>query len=85
MLNRSVNQVANGRRLAARRVVMNALASADMAMAGVRMYVTLDEAIDAMKRVGDALPAGLRETGQGGIAVCPSALRLKEKYIDGTV
>ncbi|MBP5805970.1 hypothetical protein JR054_10325, partial [Acinetobacter baumannii] len=27
MLNRSVNQVANGRRLAARRVVMNALAS----------------------------------------------------------
>ena len=64
---------------------MNALASADMAMAGVRMYVTLDEAIDAMKRVGDALPAGLRETGQGGIAVCPSALRLKEKYIDGTV
>lgn len=65
--------------------VMNALASADMAMAGVRMYVTLDEAIDAMKRVGDALPSGLRETGQGGIAVCPSALKLKEKYIDGTV
>ncbi|HCR9934666.1 TPA: hypothetical protein OPV46_003956, partial [Acinetobacter baumannii] len=27
MLNRSVNQVANGRHLAARRVVMNALAS----------------------------------------------------------
>ena len=62
--------------------VMNALASADMAMAGVRMYVTFDEAVDAMKRVGDALPSGLRETGDGGIAVCPSALRLREKYID---
>ena len=65
--------------------VMNTLASADMAMAGVKMYVTFDEAVDAMKRVGDSLPTGLRETGQGGIAVCPSALRLRAKYIDGTV
>ena len=64
--------------------VMNALASADMAMAGVKVFVTFDEAVDAMKRVGDSLPAGLRETGEGGIAVCPSALRLREKYIDGT-
>lgn len=64
--------------------VMNALASADMAMAGVKVFVTFDEAVDAMKRVGDSLPSGLRETGEGGIAVCPSALRLREKYIDGT-
>ena len=63
--------------------VMNALASADMAMAGVKVFVTFDEAVDALKRVGDSLPAGLRETGEGGIAVCPSALRLREKYIDG--
>lgn len=63
--------------------VMNTLASADMAMAGVRMVVTFDEAVDALKRVGDALPAALRETGEGGIAVCPSALKLKAKYIDG--
>ena len=64
--------------------VMNALASADMAMAGVKVFVTFDEAVDAMKRVGDSLPSGLRETGEGGIAVCPSAIRLREKYIDGT-
>ena len=65
--------------------VMNALASADMAMAGVTMYVTFDEAVEAMKRVGDSLPHGLRETGEGGIAVCPSALKLRAKYIDGTM
>ena len=62
--------------------IMNALASADMAMAGVEMFVTFDEAVDAMKRVGDTLPERLRETGEGGIAVCPSSLRLKKKYID---
>ena len=65
--------------------VMNALASADMAMAGVKVFVTFDEAVDAMKRVGDSLPSGLRETGEGGIAVCPSALKLRAKYIDGTM
>ncbi|WP_297791423.1 L-serine ammonia-lyase, iron-sulfur-dependent, subunit alpha [uncultured Anaerococcus sp.] len=63
--------------------VMNALASADMAMANVKMVVTFDEAVEALKRVGDVLPANLRETGEGGIAVCPSALKLKAKYIDG--
>ncbi len=62
--------------------VMNALASADMAMAHVKMVVTFDEAVDALKRVGDSLPERLRETGEGGIAVCPSALKLKAKYID---
>ena len=62
--------------------IMNALASADMAMAGVEMYVTFDEAVEAMKRVGDSLPERLRETGEGGIAVCPSSIRLKKKYID---
>lgn len=62
--------------------IMNALASADMAMAGVAMFVTFDEAVEAMKRVGDSLPERLRETGEGGIAVCPSALKLRDKYID---
>ena len=53
-----------------------------MAMAGVEMFVSFDEAVEAMKRVGDSLPTGLRETGDGGIAVCPSAVKLRERYID---
>lgn len=65
--------------------VMNALASADMAMAGVKVFVSFDEAVEAMKRVGDSLPSRLRETGEGGIAVCPSALKLRAKYIDGSL
>lgn len=62
--------------------VMNALASADMAMAGVKVLVGFDECVEALKRVGDQLPATLRETGDGGIAICKSALKLKSQYID---
>lgn len=62
--------------------VINAMAAADMAMAGVTMFVSFDECVETLKRVGDSLPQSLRETGEGGIAVCESALRLKAKYID---
>ena len=30
------------------------------------------QVIDAMRQVGDTLPASLRETGEGGCAACPS-------------
>lgn len=62
--------------------VMNALSSAEMAMAGVKVLVGFDECVQALKRVGDQLPATLRETGDGGIAISESALKLKRKYID---
>ena len=42
----------------------------------------IDEVVDALKEVGDALPASLRETGEGGVAACQSARMLKRKYID---
>lgn len=47
-----------------------ALTAADMALAGIRSPISADDAIDAMKAVGDALPASLRETGEGGCAAC---------------
>ncbi|MCI5840229.1 MAG: L-serine ammonia-lyase, iron-sulfur-dependent, subunit alpha [Peptoniphilaceae bacterium] len=62
--------------------VINALSSADMAMAGVKVLVTFDETVEAMKRVGDSLTAELRETGDGGVAICKSAMLLRKKYID---
>ena len=49
-----------------------ALSAADMALAGIRCPIPCDEVIDAMRQVGDALPASLRETGEGGCAACPS-------------
>jgi len=52
-----------------------ALTAADMALSGIVCPIPCDEVIDAMRQVGDALPASLRETGEGGCAACPSMCR----------
>ena len=52
--------------------VSQALSAAQMALAGVKSPIPCDEVILAMKDVGDALPASLRETGEGGCAACRS-------------
>lgn len=49
-----------------------AFTAADMVLAGIRCPIDPDEVLQAMKEVGDALPASLRETGEGGCAGCPS-------------
>ncbi len=49
-----------------------AFTSADMVLAGITCPIEPDEVILAMKEVGDAMPASLRETGEGGCAACPS-------------
>jgi L-serine dehydratase len=48
--------------------------TADMALAGVNSIIPFDEVVDAMYRVGRALPESLRETALGGIATTPTAL-----------
>lgn len=52
--------------------VANALAAAEMALAGIGSAIPVDEVIDAMKRVGDTMPSCLRETAQGGLAQTPT-------------
>ena len=47
---------------------VNAVSAANMAVAGITSRIPVDEVIDAMGEVGDALPADLRETGLGGLA-----------------
>ena len=49
-----------------------AFSAADMVLSGIACPIEPDEVILAMKEVGDALPASLRETGEGGCAGCPS-------------
>ena len=51
--------------------VMNALSAAEMALSGMKSLIPADQVIDAMKAVGDSMPASLRETGEGGVAACP--------------
>ena len=47
---------------------VHALASTEMAMAGLRSRITADEVIGAMDSIGRALPEALRETSEGGLA-----------------
>ncbi len=57
----------------------NALASADMALAGQKSVIPADEVIDSMYRVGRQLPAALRETAKGGVAATPMGRRIHDE------
>ena len=59
----------------------NALSCAEMALCGVKNAIPCDEVIDAMRSVGDALPASLRETGMGGLAATPTGRRIAEQIL----
>jgi len=59
--------------------LMIAFSSADLALAGIAPKIPVDECIDAMRSVGEALPAALRETAVGGLAATPTAQRLQEQ------
>ncbi len=59
----------------------NALISAEMALAGVKSLIPFDEVVEAMYRVGKALPFELRETALGGLATTPTGVRLKKEIM----
>ena len=58
---------------------IGALVAADMALAGVSSVIPADEVVDAMLRVGKSLPAALRETAQGGIAVSKTGREITQR------
>lgn len=55
---------------------VNALLSADLAMAGMKSVIPPDQVVDAMARVGNLLPRALKETAGGGIAATPAGRAL---------
>ncbi|WP_312907321.1 L-serine ammonia-lyase, iron-sulfur-dependent, subunit alpha [Tissierella praeacuta] len=59
--------------------VVNALISADLALAGVESLVPFDEVVEAMYKVGKLLPESLRETALGGVATTPTGEILRKK------
>ena len=59
--------------------VMCALCAADMALAGIRSVIPVDEVVGAMREVGESLPCALRETAQGGLAATPTGQALARK------
>lgn len=56
--------------------VLNAMSSADLALAGVESIIPFDEVVDAMYAVGLALHPDFKETARGGIAASPTGKAL---------
>lgn len=56
---------------------VNAVASAQLALAGIRSAIPADEVIDTMRRIGNDLPKCLKETSEGGLAVTETAQKLR--------
>ena len=54
----------------------NALMCAEMSLAGINSIIPFDEVVEAMYRVGRALPPSLRETSMGGLATTKTALQI---------
>lgn len=55
-----------------------AFTAAEMALAGIKSVIPADDAVKALKRIGDALPAALRETAEGGLAATPTGRQLQK-------
>ncbi|NLL17717.1 MAG: L-serine ammonia-lyase, iron-sulfur-dependent, subunit alpha [Clostridia bacterium] len=55
-----------------------ALIAVDMALAGIKSVIPLDDTISAMREVGLSQPVSLKETAGGGLANTPCARRLEE-------
>lgn len=59
--------------------VTTAFMAAELALAGITSHIPADETILAMKRVGDTMPASLRETAEGGLAMTPTGQALNTR------
>lgn len=59
--------------------VSTALSAADLALAGISSRIPFDDAVDAMNRVGKALPKALRETALGGLAATETGKAMQKK------
>ena len=59
---------------------VNAVTAAQMAMAGIVSAIPVDEVIDAMRRIGNAMPESLKETAGGGLATTPTAALIAQRF-----
>lgn len=62
--------------------VVNAMACADMALAGIKSAIPFDEVVDAMYKIGKVIPAALRETALGGLAATPTGEAVRCRLMD---
>ncbi len=60
---------------------VNAMTSADMALAGIGSAIPADQVFDAMREVGEKMHPSLRETGEGGLAATKEGIRITRSLV----
>lgn len=58
---------------------MSAIGASDMAIAGIKSFIPLDEVIEAMRNIAGIMSPKLRETALGGLAVTKTGNMIKRK------
>ena len=58
---------------------LNSIASAEMALSGIRTIIPLDEVIKAMAEIGNKMSDSLKETSLGGLAACETAKKISSE------
>lgn len=61
---------------------VNAVISADMALAGLYSVVPFEQVVMAMDKVGKSMPYTLRETGLGGIAGTQVGFEIRDEFFE---
>ncbi|MDF2677945.1 MAG: sdhA, partial [Bacillota bacterium] len=60
---------------------VNAMTSAELALAGIQSVVTFDETVEAMYSVGIAMHPDFKETAKGGIAASKTAKEIEKRVL----
>ncbi|NLP43616.1 MAG: L-serine ammonia-lyase, iron-sulfur-dependent, subunit alpha [Peptococcaceae bacterium] len=55
------------------------LTSAEMALAGIKSAIPVDEVIETMGSIGRDMPCSLKETAQGGLAITPTGEKIRSR------
>ncbi|MCU1229384.1 MAG: sdhA2 [Acidobacteria bacterium] len=61
---------------------VHGLTAAQLALAGVESVIPMDEVVEAMVRIGRALPRGLKETAEGGLATTATGCAIGDRLKD---
>ena len=64
---------------------VNAITSANMALAGVDAVIPLDEVIQSMDTVGRSLPYEVRCTGYGGLSITPTSKKIEQRLMRAAI
>jgi len=58
---------------------VHALTASQLALAGIESVIPFDEVVDSLKRIGNMMPAGLRETALGGLATTKTGREINRR------